>query len=60
MTDQDIFVENGIKMTMDLFEIADQKITEVEAALIWDGLTPNEKMTVHSHYTRIIKKSSHV
>lgn len=54
MKDEDISLENGIKMTMELHEFADCKITEEEAEIVWEGLSTGEKMRVKTEHFRII------
>jgi hypothetical protein len=60
MTDQNLSLENGIKMTVELHALADIKITEEVAESIWNDFSTDEQIHVTNEYARLIKKSKHV
>lgn len=60
IADNDISEKNGVKMTMELCSIADLKITEEKAALIWNALTTAEKIDVCTQHEPLTRNSKHV
>lgn len=59
MTDQDLSLENGIKMTVELHALADVKITEEVAEAIWNDFSTNEQLQVSKEYARLIANPKH-